>query len=290
MTETPTPKPSNRPTGDEFDINDPVDMIALRQPTRLGRHREIRRFDKTQLHAGSNGRAVERDYAAHYFRWGWVTRQLVPGQSILDVGCGQETPLVFIMTKKNGDQPSRYVGVDLNRINNKPGMKWCSVVDEFNFVDDYKNLGIICAKQGLVFPDSIQGEAAFDQAVNFEVIEHMTPPDGAKLLEGLRYWVKPNGYLYLSTPVFNGKAAVNHIHEYTIPELKALVESTGWEVEKRWGTFASLPAIRKVASATELALLDRIGGYYGDEVRSTFLAPLYPDASRNNMWVLRRKP
>jgi hypothetical protein len=118
----------------------------------------------------------------------------------------------------------------------------------------------------------------------------MQPADGKVLLEGIRHWVKPDGYLYLSTPVFDGKAAVNHLHEYTIPELQRLVESTGWEVEKRWGTFANLPAIKKVARQDELDVMERIGLYYNPEVQSILLAPLYPDQSRNNLWVLRRKP
>jgi 2-polyprenyl-3-methyl-5-hydroxy-6-metoxy-1,4-benzoquinol methylase len=267
------------------EIFDAVDTVTAQQPTRRGKHREVRRFDRTQLKSGVDGRVVGRDYAAHFFRWAWVTRQIRPGQALLDVGCGQETPLIYVLMKRVGDQPSRYVGVDLNPIPNPPRFKWSTVVDNFSFVDRYQELRAEAGIRSLGFP-----EGPFDLATNLEVIEHMQPADGKTLLEGIRFWVKPDGYLYLSTPVFDGKAAVNHVHEYTIPELKRLVESTGWEVEKRWGTFANLNAIRKAARQDELDVLDRLGLYYNGEPLSIFLAPLYPDASRNNLWVLRRLP
>jgi SAM-dependent methyltransferase len=267
----------------ELDLDDPVDVLMSRQPTRRGKYRELRRFDRTQLKSGSDGRVVGRDYAAHFFRWAWVTRQIEPNQKLLDVGCGQETPLVYILMKRIGDQPLHYVGVDLNPIPNPPGFKWVDIVDQFSFVDRYKDLTYPGAGEGFV-------PGYFDLATNLEVIEHMQPADGKALLEGIRHWVRPDGYLYLSTPVFDGKAAVNHIHEYTIPELQRLVESAGWEVEKRWGTFANLNAIRKVALEDELRVLDRVGLYYNPEVQSILLAPLYPDHCRNNLWVLRRKP
>jgi 2-polyprenyl-3-methyl-5-hydroxy-6-metoxy-1,4-benzoquinol methylase len=271
----------------EYDPDDPVDVLAQRQPTRRGKFREPRRFDRTQLKSDSDGRVVGRDYAAHFFRWAWVTRQVSPGQSILDVGCGQECPLVYILMKRIGDQPSRYVGVDLNPIPRPPGFKWVTIIDQFSFVDRYKELGeVIAFKDGT---DPKRSEP-FDVATNLEVIEHMMPKDGDSLLEGIRYHLKPNGYLYLSTPVFDGKAAVNHCHEYGIKELHQKVEKAGFEVEKRWGTFANLPAIKKAARQDELDVLERVGLYYNAEVQSILLAPLYPDACRNNLWVLRRKP
>lgn len=273
----------------ELDPDDPVDQLTMRQPTRRGKFREPRRFDRTQLKSNSDGRVVGRDYAAHFFRWAWITRQIQPGQRILDVGCGQETPLVYTVMKRIGDQPLHYVGVDLNPIPHPPGFSWCTIVEKFSFVDDYANLTPrINEKSKETWPLGTGGY--FDLATNLEVIEHMMPADGKTLLEGIRYWLKPDGYLYLSTPVFDGRAAVNHIHEYTIPELQRLVESCGFEVEKRWGTFANLPAIRKVARQDELDVMDRIGLYYNPEVQSIMLAPLYPDQSRNNLWVLRRKP
>lgn len=280
------------------DQEDLVEKLMARQPTRRGKHREDRRFDRTQLRSHVDGRVVGRDYAAHFFRWAWVTRQIQSNQTMLDVGCGQDCPLVYVLMKRIGDQPLHYVGVDLNPIPNPPGFRWCTIIDQFSFVDQYQGLGDAILKVNTRIDSSppettgIQrpNPGYFDLATSLEVIEHMQPADGKAMLEGIRHWIKPDGYLYLSTPVFDGKAAVNHLHEYTIPELQSLVEAAGWEVEKRWGTFANLNAIRKAARSDELEVMDRIGLYYNPEVQSILLAPLYPDASRNNLWVLRRKP
>jgi SAM-dependent methyltransferase len=270
---------------EEVDDTDLVEQLTQRQPTRRGKHREPRRFDRTQLRSTNDGKFVLRDYAAHFFRWGWITRQIEPGQRLLDVGCGQEVPLSHVLSKRPGDSPSLYVGVDLNKIDKKPGYSWCRVVDQFNFVDDYAKLG-----EALGGEDESVGQVLgpFDVAVNLEVIEHMSVPDGKKLLAGFHHWLRPDGMLYLSTPVFDGFAAKNHVHEWTIPELKAAVEEAGFIVEKRWGTFANIAALKKVASPAQRAVMEGIGDYYNSDVVSTFLAPLYPDASRNNLWVLRR--
>ena len=249
------------------------------QPTRTGRHREERRFDQTQLHANSSGRSVGRDYAAHFFRWAWITRQIRAGQKLLDIGCGQETPLVFVLTNKVTQLPKLYVGVDLNRIAKKTAIAWTRIIDQFSFVDDYLKLW---KRTGM------EKDEKFDCACALEIIEHMQPADGKKLLKGAFHLVRPGGYLYLSTPVFSGKAAVNHIHEHTIPELQKLIESTGWIVERRFGTFARINDIKKVAKPEEWATLQKIGEFYNNEVLSVFLAPLYPDSSSNNLWVLRR--
>jgi len=249
------------------------------QPTRLGKHREPRRFDKTQLRANNSGRSVGRDYAAHFFRWAWITRQIKAGQKILDVGCGQDTPLVFVLTNKVTQLPAKYVGVDLNRILKPTQIAWTKIVDQFSFVDDYLKLW---QRAGMAKDEK------FDVAVCLEVIEHMQPADGKKLLKGAFHLVRPGGRLYLSTPVFSGKAAVNPVHEFGIAELQKLVESAGWTVERRFGTFARINDIKKVATKEEWSTLQKIGAYYNNEVLSVFLAPLYPDSASNNLWVLRR--
>jgi hypothetical protein len=92
----------------------------------------------------------------------------------------------------------------------------------------------------------------------------------------------------LSTPVFDGKAAVNHVHEYTIPELAALIEESGWKVEQRFGTFMNAQEVKKVAAPEHRKTWDDLADYYGGDVLATFLAPLYPDNARNNLWVLNR--
>ncbi len=267
-----------------------------RQPTRSKRVREDRRFDKTQLKVSGHGRTVHRDYAAHVLRWnyvvnqasylndiflkyGWVQRQLDAGLSILDIGCGQDQSLLYVIGARKDLVPECYLGIDLNRIAKKSACRWAEIWDEFDFVN---NNGKVLEKY-----------EPFDVATCFEVIEHMAPEDGDKLLAGIFNCLRPGGVAYLSTPVFNGSAAANHIHEYTIPELQEAIERAGFRVEKRLGTFASKPDIKHaMAGALEYSchrtVYHELEQWFGGDVLACFMAPLFPDASRNNMWVIAK--
>ncbi len=213
-----------------------------------------------------------------FFRYGWITKQVKQGMKILDVGCGQDQPLLYVLGARIQTVPELYVGVDLNRIMRKSNVRWAKIYDEFDFTSK--------------FPQIIASHGEFDVAVNFEVIEHMSPEDGRTLLAALYNCLKPKGCLYLSTPVFDGMAAANHIHEYTIPELHSVIVEAGFDVEHRYGTFASKPDIRhamfKAGHKERLQVYDDLEHWFGGDVMSTFMAPLYPDSSRNNLWVCRK--
>ena len=247
------------------------------QPQRSRRVRETRRFDKTQLKAAGHGRTVNRDYAAHFFRWGWAARQIKQGESILDVGCGQDQPLLYVLASRIQTVPDVYVGVDLNRIEKKSACKWADIHDEFDFVN-----------RGKWLVDSEKGYTPFDKAVCFEVIEHMEKADGVQLLENLHYCLRTGGTLYLSTPVFDGYRAANHIHEYTIPELAEMLGTAGFIVTRRIGTFASKPEIRPVLDEHERNVYQRLEEWFGGDVLSTIFASLHPDQSRNNLWCCEK--
>jgi site-specific DNA-cytosine methylase/2-polyprenyl-3-methyl-5-hydroxy-6-metoxy-1,4-benzoquinol methylase len=242
-----------------------------RQPTR-GRVVAARRYDKTALRANQHGDYVHRDYLAHSFRWGWACRWIKPGMQVLDAGCGQDMSLVKVLTGKKSSLPEMMVSVDLNRISKPVHRGWLEVKDEFDFVARYAELG----------------ENRFDLVTSFEVIEHMGTEDGASYLYAIREVLKPGGTLLLSTPVFNGVAAANHIHEYEIPELRALIEAIGFKVVKRFGTFMSYNDMKRVATPEERKTIEGIREFYDDEVTACFLAPLYPDSSRNNAWVCEK--
>jgi 2-polyprenyl-3-methyl-5-hydroxy-6-metoxy-1,4-benzoquinol methylase len=265
------------------EIRDVLAEMEAEQPTRSGKKRPERRFDKTQLKSNHHGNYVHRDYAAHFFRWGWVSRHIDKGDRILEVGCGQELPLMRVLSGNMSTIPEVYVGVDLNKVEQPSSPKWAHVVSEYNFVDDYdKLIGHLGAHRDLHL------QSSFNVGVCFEVIEHMMPVDGFKMLQGFRRLIQPEGRLFLSTPVFDGKAAVNHVHEYTIPELEALIRESGWNVERRFGTFMNAQEVKKVAGPEHRKTWDDLADYYGGDVLATFLAPLYPDNARNNLWVLNR--
>jgi SAM-dependent methyltransferase len=164
--------------------------------------------------------------------------------------------------------PASYVGVDLNPLKGGPG--WAQLMGDTNFND-------------------VSWSADYTKVVCFEVIEHMTREHGLELLAGMYRALKPGGQLLLSTPVFNGKAAANHVHEWGIDELHEAITNAGFKVVERYGTFASYPDIKRIASVRDMAVLEDLRVYYSDEVTACFLAPLYPDQSRNNVWLLRKQ-
>ena len=240
-----------------------------------------RRFDTTSCQSTDYAGIVHRDYFAHCFRWGWASRHISAPMRVLDVGCGVDVPLARVLSrtgfpKRGGpDQsPGSYVGVDMNTELRHQGFGKTvfELRPAFNFVERYAELGL------------------FDRIVNFEVIEHMAPVDGDALLVAMRECLKPDGMLILSTPVLHptrGQAA-NHIHEYLIPELQESIERAGLTVERRLGTFASYQDIKKVLSVEQSRVFEDVRAFYGDDVTSCFFAPMYPDASRNNVWMCRR--
>jgi len=241
-----------------------------------------RRFDKTQLRAKHQGTRVHRDYAAHYFRWGFAHRFINEKKSVLDIGCGVDQPLPKVLCYRKNTRPRVYVGVDLNKIPKKFGAAWAVIKDQFQFTDDWPYLRHI----------DLVGEKHYDVVCCFEVIEHMEVDDARELLKGAYTLTKPKaegGIFLLSTPVYDGvHMPKNHIHEFTVPELQNLLEEEHFVVKHRYGTFSSWPVIRKVITPEERNICDRLLKYYSHEIISTFLAPLYPDHSRNNVWVLER--
>lgn len=238
-----------------------------------------RDYDTTQLRASNHGEKVHRDYAAHFFRWGWASRFVTGGKTrVLDVGCGQDFPLLKILSASLSSVPAAYVGVDLNPLTKRPSRTWLEgVYDKFDF-------------PGGGWREIKSAHDPFDLVVNFEVIEHMHRRSGLDLMIGIRECMADDGRALVSTPVYNlKKMAANHIKEYTIDELRELFAEAGLEVVERFGTFASWNDVRRVCTPTERALLEETGRFYGGDVLACFLAPKYPDASRNNAWVLKKK-
>jgi len=231
-------------------------------------------YDTSQLTEQNRGQSVNRDYLAHCFRWGWVRRFIEPGKTrVLDIGCGRDTPLSGVLAQSTKGFPAMYLGVDVQAIKER-GIAWWNCEGEFSFPTRWQEL----KDAGL----------EFDLAVSFESIEHMPKEDGTRLLEGARALLAPGGTFLLSTPVFNGKAAAAHVHEYTISELMDAINAAGMNVVRRFGTFASYNVLAPRLPPEERALLDELRDFYSDDVMACFLAPKYPDLSRNNVWVCTR--
>jgi len=243
-----------------------------------GAPREAREFDTTYLTGDTH--MVHRDYLAHAFRWGFAHR-LCKGKTVLDAGCGPEWNLgrVLQVHGNMGIRATKYVGVDLSEKLPERRTKLYDLWPGTNIVESW---GILLDHYG-----------TFDVVASFEVIEHMGEEQGARYLAGLRE-LSRGGLLLLSTPLNNGRrSARNHVHEYSCAGLDHALHSAGFEVVRRFGTFGDVRSLANAINGPEerqkahRRTWEELREYYSDDVMATFLAPLYPDACKNVMWVCR---
>ncbi len=245
------------------------------------KNRDDRDYDITQLHMAGHGKTLHRDYSAHFWRWSFARRFITAKHNVLEVGCGEDKPLSKILTGGAAAHVNTYVGVDLNKLKPSASQR-LTFIGEFNFVERYKELLKL-------HPEG------FDVVVHFEVIEHMRVEHGAKMLKACLAALKPGGVMLMSTPCYDGvRHAANHINEYTVPELQKVVEKAGFVIEKRFGTFMDIKHIGKV-DLGDTNLVDaikvikaKLAEYFDSDAISNIFGPLYPDHSRNNLWVCRK--
>ena len=233
-----------------------------------------RDFDTTSCTQSAYKDRIHRDYAAHFFRWGFTQRFIRNGMMVLDIGCGSDQPVPRTLTDKMSAVPKQYVGVDFDAVKQRNHFAWIDIIPSFDFTKSWKTL---LTKYG-----------QFDVLVSLEVIEHMHKASGRKLLRGAHALMKDDGVFLLSTPCYDGRRmAKNHIHEYWIKELETEIVKAGFVVEGRYGTFMDVKELKK-ATPEHRKVAAELSKYYSNEIISCFLAPLYPDVSRNNIWVLRK--
>ena len=90
----------------------------------------------------------------------------------------------------------------------------------------------------------------------------------------------------ISTPCWNGKAAVNHINEMTYEAFGATLEHYGFTIGAHYGTFASQNEIKRSFDEFEQRIFDDLKKYYDTNILSIIFAPLYPESSRNVVWYV----
>lgn len=253
--------------------------------------RDQREYDTTQLHEAGHGRTLHRDYSAHFFRWSFARRFIGAKDHVLEVGCGEDKPLSKILTGGAAAHVNTYTGVDLNKLKGSNSQR-LTFHGEFNFVDRHKEL-LKARPEG------------FDVLVHYEVIEHMSVANGAKMLKACLACLKPGGVMLMSTPCYDGvRHAANHIHEYTVPELQKATEKAGFKIEDRFGTFMDIKHIGKVTPGHVPRIINgpdaaqfskqvanvraALSDYFDNDAISNIFGCLYPDHARNNVWVCRR--
>ena len=227
---------------------------------------------------------IHRDYIAHCLRWTHVAKYLHLQQryktsNILDIGCGKDVPLAKMMfTSRLVPDTGSYVGVDYNKLEMPEAFKNARWKPELH--------------GGIVFPEAeVLGDRKFDVITCFEVVEHVEPLGAFKILEGIHDRLTENGVAFISTPVFDEKvgAAANHVNEMTYDTMAAMFNHAGLKVEKSYGTFASIRDYKDQLEKDGLKdVFDRLREYYDSNYLATVFAPLYPQLSRNCIWVVSR--
>ncbi len=247
-----------------------------------------RLLDKTHLSIDTAEERgfIHRDYIAHCFRWSHVVKVLMKSHAfraahIIDVGCGKDQPLPRLMysNKMTGFD---WTGIDINRMDfhqslvtaHRNGKIRVSLHDETD--------------ASLLEPDDL-AYGLGTHLVCFEVLEHMQPYIAHRMLQNWKRLLLPGATLFVSTPVYNGSAAANHINEMGRETLGAAFEYHGYTIKRCYGTFASQSELRPKLTAVEEAIFDQLSDYYDSNVLSCIMAPLYPGGSRNCLWVLKNE-
>jgi|TARA_R110002110_G_scaffold3885_1_gene20150 2-polyprenyl-3-methyl-5-hydroxy-6-metoxy-1,4-benzoquinol methylase len=247
-----------------------------------------RTIDKTHLsidQAEERG-FIHRDYLAHCFRWSHVVKhlgkkKLYKKAKIVDIGCGKEIPLLkTLYTMKM--TPKEYMAIDANKIELK---------------DIHKKIKEKMGEESFLLEDETDFSNAYYDKVDphvitcFEVLEHNTLPKVVKILANVHKMANKDTTIFISTPVFNGKAAANHINEMTYETMEGLLTTGEFDIINRYGTFASQTEIEPVLYETgpnELTkAYEYLKEYYDSNILSCFLAPLFPRNSRNVLWEVK---
>jgi len=139
------------------------------------------------------------------------------------------------------------------------------------------------------FLDYVVEPNSFDLLVCFEVLEHMDKAHGVRLIEKLINVAGHRGAIMLSTPVFKDYKAANHVYEWSAVELHKQIESLGGKILSRFGTFANIKDIRGQLNDHERKVFASLSEYFNNDALSCIFAPLYPNASRNNLWIVGNK-
>ncbi|MEK7111888.1 MAG: methyltransferase domain-containing protein, partial [Patescibacteria group bacterium] len=201
-------------------------------------------------------------------------------------GCGTSMNLAEVFYR-NMYKPNKYLGLDIRDLNIK-GKKlieldWC----EFK-------------KQNLISEINEKG-FNWDLITSNEVIEHIGKQNADKFLQNILNNCSEKTKVLISTPNYdeNVGAAGNHTYdsgdgrgivpqEFTYNELKLLFEKY-FIIEEVYGTFASQKDYKHLMNDWQRQMFDNLYKYYDSNLLSNLMAPMFPEQSRNCIWILRKK-
>jgi 2-polyprenyl-3-methyl-5-hydroxy-6-metoxy-1,4-benzoquinol methylase len=229
-----------------------------------------------------------RDQFAHYFRWSHILKQLRIGQRICDFGCGGGALLE--VAYRNMYKQEIYVGLDIRE---KTIAKAKEAFADVNWAKFFA--ADLCKK------DFKYELIRADHVCSFEVIEHIGKQNAHAFLENFKACGREKATYYLSTPNFNANvgAAGNHIYdagdgrgkvpqEFEHSELEALL-SEHFTITKKYGTFASQRDYITSMDEHQLSVYNRLKEYFDVTLLANFMAPMFPELSRNTLWIMKAK-
>ncbi len=229
---------------------------------------------------------VHRDMLSHIWRWSFVLKNAKSGEDICDFGCGKGNLMECFYRNKYA--PKRYVGLDIRSATIEKNKE---KFGKLGFADFYA-------------VDLIKGPFDFkaiqaSKVCSFECLEHVGKQNVDIFLTNFRDCGKDDAVYYLSTPCFNGSAAGNHTYdsgdgrgvapqEFEHFELQAHLEKY-FTIEKKFGTFASQSDYKPLMNEWQTKMFEALQTYYDTNLIANIMAPMFPEQSRNCLWVLRRK-
>ena len=246
-------------------------------------------FDKTHLSIDTayESGLVHKDYIAHCHRWNYVIKYLerrdqkyngderYKHSHILDVGCGKDLQLYKVLCTNKMGSTSSYTGVDINKL---------------ELPKKFANRKLPVTLMEIDFCSIIELANRPNVIVSFEMLEHVPFEYSQAVLKHMHKLSTDDATLIVSTPVYYEKygMAKNHINEMTREQMISQLSNANWSVEKNMGTFSTRQDLRPHLSDKHRELYDELSEYYCGHNMATIFAPLYPEHSRNNIWICKK--
>lgn len=229
-----------------------------------------------------------RDQFAHYLRWSFVMNRIKNNETVVDFGCGEGNLLATLY--HNRIVLKEYIGIDIRkRTMERVSEKYTNVPWAHFYIADI-------VKNTLNY-----SQFKADKVCAFEILEHVGKQNAHAFLENFKACGNNNATYYLSTPNYDSKigAAKNHTYDSGDGRGVAAQEFEHWELEnilnqhfdiiEKFGTFASIKDYMPHMNNEQKKIFEALNKYYDTQVMAVIMAPMFPQYSRNTLWVLKRK-
>jgi 2-polyprenyl-3-methyl-5-hydroxy-6-metoxy-1,4-benzoquinol methylase len=231
---------------------------------------------------------LHRDVFAHYLRWSFVLRRIGRSERVVDFGCGKGQLLETLY--RNQHTCEAYFGFDIRtQTIQKTAQKF-----PLNWVKFYA-IDLVKAEPKTFA--NMQMNA--DHVCSFEVVEHIGKQNIHRYLENFKACGNNSATYYLSTPNFDPVvgAAGNHTYdsgdgrgvqpqEFDHNELQQILQDNGFRIVEKYGTFASAKDYKHLMNEHQSYVFHELHKYYDSNLISIIMAPMFPEQSRNTVWVM----